>query len=266
MSHPGLALASFMGVHPLLEGGAWVTEDLSIGDVGLHPPKRTMEDCLSSWDWMTPDLESEWGIDKLRQSEDLARLFEIAGDGDGNCYFLSPTSKRFYVWERLGSHRVEACNLEGRQFIDWLVEQYPEQPKGRPWTTFAALEEPESVKLPNGEEATIRLGNTSGFSYAHNTCFPLAEMEALASAVLSDPIVYRNEDSYSAIDHARPLLVVALHNHRGFYTHMHLSANNRAIADKDFVARVVSFQKSLLAAGFCHPDSLELSRIPSDFL
>ncbi|WP_294231385.1 hypothetical protein [Prosthecobacter sp.] len=266
MSHLGLPLESFMGVHPLLKGDSWVTEDLSIGDVGLRPPKHTMEDRLSSLDWMTPDLESEWGIDNLRQYEDLASLFEVAGDGDGHRYYLSTVSRQFYVWWRFGPQRVTPCNLGSDNFIDWLVEQYPEQPKGRSWTTFAALGEPESVKLPNGEETRIRLGNTSGFSCAHNTCFPLAEIEALASEVLSDPVVYRNEESYSALDPARPLLIEAFHNHRGFYTHMHLSANNRAIADKDFVARVVSFQKSLLAAGFCHPDSRELSRIPSDFL
>lgn len=256
-----------MEPHPVLNGHAWVRQALSIGgEAGISPPEHTMEDRLASWHWRTSDLEREWGIEKLRQSEDLARLFEIAVDGDGTCYYLSPTSQRFYAWERLGSHCVEACNLQGKQFIDWLVEQYPEQPKDRPWTTFAVLGEPENVKLPNGEETPIRIGKTSGFGYAHSICFPLPEIEALASEVLSDPVIFRNDDSYSAIDPTTPVLIEVLHNHRGFYTWMHLSANNRAMADKDLVARVVSFQKSLLVAGFCHPDSPELSRITSELL
>ncbi len=267
ISHPGSTLESFMKPHPLLNGNQWVTKALSMGgEAGIWPPEHTMEDRIVALNWRDPDLEREWGIEDLRQSEDLASLFEVAGDGDGHRYYLSAASGQFYVWQHFGPERVEPCNLQGDQFIDWLVEQYPEQPTGRPWTTFSVIPKAEPVKVSNGEEISLRLGNTTGFGYAHSTCFPLAELEALASKIFSDPVVYRNEDSYSAIDPARPLLVEALHNHRGFYTYLHLSANNRAVADKDLVARVVLFQKALLATGFCHPDSRELSRISSEFL
>lgn len=267
MSHPGATLGSFMEPHPVLNGNQWVTQPLSMGgEIGIWAPERTMEDVLVPMDGRTPDLESEWGIEKLRQSEELASLFEIAGDGDGNRYYLSAVSRRFYIWSHDSPEGVALCNIEGDHFFDWLVEQYPEQPTGRPWTTFSVIPKAEPVKVSNGEEISLRLGNTTGFGYAHSTCFPLAELEALASKIFSDPVVYRNEDSYSAIDPARPLLVEALHNHRGFYTYLHLSANNRAVADKDLVARVVLFQKALLATGFCHPDSRELSRISSEFL
>lgn len=255
-----------MGLHPVLNGYSWVNQELSIGDVWLSPPERTLQERISSVDYMTPELERDQGIEELRQSEDLVSLFEIAGDGDGYCYYLSAQSRRFYKWWRLGPERVELCNLGGEQFIDWLAEQYPEQPTGRPWTIFSVIPKAEPVKVSSGEEVSLRLGNTTGFGYAHSTCFPLVEIEALASNILTDPVVHRNGTSYSAIDPARPLFVEAVHNVRGFFTQLTLSAHNRVLDDEDFVSRVRLFQNSLLAAGFRHPDSPDLTRIPSHFL
>lgn len=253
MSHPDSTLESFIAPHSVLNGYEWVTQELSIDDVLLSPPERTLQERISSFDYMTPELEREQGIEALRQSENLSSLFEVAGDGDGHRYFLSAVSHRFYVWWRFGPQLVEFCNLGDEQFIDWLVEQYPEQPTGRPWTTFSVIPNAEPVKVSNGEEISLRLGNTTGFGYAHSTCFPLAEIEALASTILTEPVVHRNGTSYSAIDPARPLFVEAAHNVRGFFTLLKLSAHKRGLNDEDFVSRVRLFQSSLLGRRISSP-------------
>lgn len=248
MSHPGATLESFMEPHRVLNGNEWVTQVLSIGgEAGIWPPEHTMEDRLLSLDWRTPDHEREWGIEDLRQSEDLASLFEIAGDGDGHRYYLSAASRQFYVWWHFGPERVEPCNLEGEQFIDWLVEQYPEQPQGRPWTTFK----------PSGRFGFF---DVTGFSYAHSTRFPLADIEAIASPLFRHPKIYRTGSSYSAIDPAIPLLIEAFHDHRGYYTELNLQVCRAAASDVDLVAATLAFQKAVLELGFCHPDSPELVR------
>lgn len=260
MSHPGATLESFLTPQAHLNGFPWLTESVSFDGFGLHPVGESMQERIASSSFEYD--EGELGIEQIRQTEDLNRVFEIGGNGDGHLYYLSAVSHRFYVWWRFGPECVEPCDTGRDHFIDWLLDQESsDKPQGRPWTAFEVLPSTETVTLPSGQKTHLRVGrNLSTFVLAHSTCFPLAEIEALAAGVLSAPVIYRNDTAWSVIDPATPLLIEAFHRHRGYYTYVNFSINNRAASDTDLVARVIAFQKSLTDAGFCQPDSVDLVR------
>jgi hypothetical protein len=235
MSHPGATLESFLIPQAHLNDFPWVTESISFEGFGICPAVESMQERIASFPFECD--ERELGIEKIRQTEDLNRVFAIGGNGDGHRYYLSAVSHRFYVWWHFGPECVEPCDTGRDHFIDWLLDQKSsDKPQGRPWSTFEVLPTAETVTSPSGQKITLCGDrNLSTFVLAHSICFPLAEIEALAAGVLSNPVIYRNETSWSVIDPVTPLLIETFHHHRGFNTYLNFSINNEAVANKDLV-------------------------------
>lgn len=234
LSDAEASLDSFFQPQPLLNGLPWATEKLIIGDTRVFPVGTTLEGRLLERGWMSAYDGSIRGIEALRASEDVGLLFELAHNSDGHLYYFSPKSGRFYRFERDPDSIVE-CHIGDERFVDWLVKQYPEQPVGRPWTTFKSIDQ---------------FYNVAPFSYEHGRRFPIAKIEAMASTLWHQPEIYRAGDSYSAIEPSLPLLIEVFHNHRGHHAVLNLEVNMTVTNDKPMVAKIESFQETLLNAGF----------------
>ncbi|MCB1279823.1 hypothetical protein [Prosthecobacter sp.] len=233
LSDSEASLDSFLQPQPLLDGLPWTSEELIVGDSRLFPVGTTLEDRLLKRGWMTAYDGSIRGIEELRGVEDVSLLFELAHNSDGHLYFYSPKSRSIYRWERDPDSIVE-CHIGHERFVDWLVEQYPEQPVGRPWSTFESISQL----------------NVARFSYEHSTRFPIAEIEEMASPLWQQPEIYRSKDSYSAIEPTLPLVIEVFHDHRGFRTMLNLKVNMSVTNDKLMVVMIESFQEALLNVGF----------------
>lgn len=227
------SLDSFFKPQPLLDGFLWTPETLRIGETRLSPVGVTFEDRVLKLGWVTAYDGSIREIEALRAAEDVSLLFELAHNSEGHLYYFSPKSRRFYLWEHDPDSIVE-CHIGDERFVDWLVEKYPEQPVGRPWTTFESIDQ----------------FNIAGFSYEHSTRFPIADIEAMAAPLWCHPQIYRASDSYSVIEPALPLLIEVFHDHRGEGTRLNIQVNMSVTNDKEMVAKIESFQEALLSAGF----------------